>query len=434
MQRINRIGVFLVLFISAISIQAMGQALQSNTAPADNLFRAGKFAEARKIYTGIAEQDPKNYSAAVRLGEIALLSNQFDDSQKWLERALALKPGDADAKIMLAEAFYRQDKFDKAAAALSGVGPEDADKMANYLTLNVPQLQSFKGQTPYELQGAGESTSLKFVTTQLLPVVQVRINGGPEKTFFIDTGNSVLLLDTEFARELGIKSFGSVQGTFSGGLHAAVQIGRSDSLTLGDWTLKNVPVAMLPLRSFSKSFGVNEIDGCIGTNVLYQFLSTIDYPAGELVLRRGTISNLKKFDAAASAKNVVVPFWLAGDHFIVARGRVETLPPTLLFVDSGLAGAGVKLAGSVIKQAGITLQEDKASEGAGGGGKLKIVPYTVSALTFGDITEKNVPGLYDGPFPFENAWGFHVSGMVGNDFLKSYAVTFDFIGMRIILR
>ena len=67
MQRINRIGVFLALFISAISIQAMGQALQPNTAPADSLFRAGKFAEARKIYTRIAEQDPKNYSAAVRL-------------------------------------------------------------------------------------------------------------------------------------------------------------------------------------------------------------------------------------------------------------------------------------------------------------------------------------------------------------------------------
>jgi hypothetical protein len=64
---------------------------------------------------------------------------------------------------------------------------------------------------------------------------------------------------------------------------------------------------------------------------------------------------------------------------------VETIPPTLLFVDSGLAGAGVKLAKSVIKEAGSKLEEDKAYEGAGGGGKLKIVPYTVRQLSFGDV-------------------------------------------------
>jgi hypothetical protein len=95
---------------------------------------------------------------------------------------------------------------------------------------------------------------------------------------------------------------------------------------------------------------------------------------------------------------------------------VETLPPTLLFVDSGLAGAGVKLAESVIEQAGIKFEEDKAYEGAGGGGKLKIVPYTVGQVSFGDIEEHNVPGLYDGPFPWENSFGYHLSGMDGHDY------------------
>ena len=111
---------------------------------------------------------------------------------------------------------------------------------------------------------------------------------------------------------------------------------------------------------------------------------------------------------------------------MVGWGRVETIPPALLFVDTGLAGAGVKLAESVIKEAGIKLEEDKAYEGAGGGGKLKIVPYTVRRLSFGDIQEDNVAGLYDGPFPWENTFGFHLAGMVGHDFFKPYAVTFDF--------
>src|SRR5271166_6554741 len=134
------------------------------------------------------------------------------------------------------------------------------------------------------------------------------------------------------------------------------------------------------------------------------FLATLDFPHGELVLRRKTAKSLGQFVAASSDKRVAVPFWIASDHFMVGWGRVETIPPTLLFVDSGLAGAGVKLAESVIKEAGIELEEDKAYEGAGGGGKLKLVPYSVRRLSFGAVQENNVPGIYDGPFPWENTF------------------------------
>ena len=48
----------------------------------------------------------------------------------------------------------------------------------------------------------------------------------------------------------------------------------------------------------------------------------------------------------------------------------------------------MKLAESVVKEAGIKLEEAKAYEGAGGGGKLKIVPYTVHHLSFGDIHKR----------------------------------------------
>jgi predicted aspartyl protease len=294
-------------------------------------------------------------------------------------------------------------------------------------------LESFKSQTPYELKGKGASTRLKFLKTDPLPVVSVRVNGGDEVTFFIDTGVSEVALDTDFAKELGVTQFGAVQGTFSGGQHAEVQVGRIESLTVGDWTVKNLPTAMLPLRQLSKDLGVKRIDGAVGTTLFYHFLATMDYPRGELVLRRKTAESLEQF-TKSSGKKVVVPFWIASDHFMVGWGRVETLAPALLFVDTGLADAGVKLAESVIKEAGIKLEEDKASEGAGGGGKLKIVPYTVHQLSFGDIKEKNVPGLYDGPFPWEYTFGFHLAGMVGHDFFKLYAVTFDFKNMQIFLQ
>ena len=419
----------------SFSGQATSQPRQSEIDSADRLFQVGKFAEAGKLYSQIAAQNPKNYSATLQLGRIALLSNRLDDAQKWLEKAITLQPGDADAKVMLAEVFYRRDDFQKAAASLNGV-EVSSNKLiiSQYPTLNVAKLESFKGQTPYELHGNGTSTRLKFLKTDPLPVVNVRVNGGDEVTFFIDTGGSEVALDTDFAKELGAPQFGAVQGTFSGGQHAEVQVGRIESLTVGDWTIKNLPTAMLPLRQLSKGLGVKQIDGIIGTTLFYHFLATMDYPHGELVLRRKTAKSLERFMATSSGKRVIVPFWMASDHFMVGWGRVETLPPALLFVDTGLADAGVKLAESAIKEAGIKLEKDKASEGAGGGGKLKIVPYTVHQLSFGDIKEDNVRGLYDGPFPWENMFGFHLAGMVGHDFFKPYAVTFDFQNMQILLQ
>ncbi|HMC24608.1 MAG TPA: aspartyl protease family protein [Candidatus Udaeobacter sp.] len=414
--------------------QAASEPKQPEIDSADRLFQLGKFADAGKLYAQIAAQQPNYYSATLRLGRIALLSNRLDDAQRWLEKAISLRPNDTDAKVMLAEAFYRRDDFQRAAASLNGVDVSSNKLIIEqYPTLNVAMLESFKGQTPYELQGNGTSTHVKFVKTDPLPVVNVRVNGGKEVTFFIDTGGSEVTLDTDFAKELGAPQFAAVQGTFSGGQHTEVRLGRIESLTIGDWTIKNVPTAMLPLRQLSEGFGVKQIDGIIGTTLFYHFLATMDYPHGELVLRRKDAKSLEELKKSPGNR-VAVPIWMASDHFMVGWGRVETLPPTLLFVDSGLMGAGVKLTESVIKEAGIKLEKNKAEEGAGGGGKLKIVPYTVRHLSFGEIKEENVPGLYDGPFPWENMFGFHLAGMVGHDFLKPYAVTFDFQNMQIFLQ
>jgi predicted aspartyl protease len=419
---------------TAATAEPTARPRQSEVDSAGRLFQAGKFAEAGKLYSQIVAQNPKDYSATLHLGRIALLSNRLDDAQKWLQKAIMLQPNDTDPKVMLAEVFYRRDDFQKAAASLSGLDVRSNKLIIEqYPTLNVAMLKSFKGQTPYELHGDGTSTRVKFVKTDPLPVVNVRVNGGKEVTFFIDTGGSEVALDTDFARELGVPQFGAVQGTFSGGQHTNVQLGRIESLTVGDWTVKNVPTAMLPLRQLSEGLGVKQINGIIGTTLFYHFLTTMDYPRGELVLRRKDAKSLEEFTKSAG-KRVVVPIWMASDHFMVGWGRVETLPPSLLFVDTGLVGAGVKLAESVIKEAGIKLEENKAFEGAGGGGKLKIVPYTVHQLSFGDIKEENVPGLYDGPFPWENMFGFHLAGMVGHDFFKPYAVTFEFDNMQIFLR
>ena len=125
---------------------ATSQPKPSEIESADRLFEAGKFAEAGDVYARIVAQDPEDYAATLRLGRIALLSNRLDDAQEWLDKAIALRPGEADAKVMLAEAFYRRDDFQKAADALTGV--DVANNRADHFA--VPD---FERREAGELQG-----------------------------------------------------------------------------------------------------------------------------------------------------------------------------------------------------------------------------------------------------------------------------------------
>jgi hypothetical protein len=105
-----------------------------------------------------------------------------------------------------------------------------------------------------------------------------------------------------------------------GGQHAEVLNGNVDSLTLGEWTLCNLPVGILPLRQLPQGLGVKHLDGCIGTNVLYHFLAALDYPHGQLVLRKKKAQNDHTLENKSTGKSVVVPIWMAGNDYMVGWG------------------------------------------------------------------------------------------------------------------
>ena len=390
-------------------------------------FRAGDFAGAEKTYLKIRNEDPKDHRAAARLGYIALLANRLEDAQKWLTEAIKLKPEEAALKSLLAEAYYRQDRFQQAVPLLRASRKEAMAK----------KLESFKNVSPYRIEGTAEVTNLEFVITDPLPLVQVRVNNSELVNFLIDTGGAELIIDTEFAKEIGATLFKSEVGTFAGGKKAPFQHGRVDSLTLGGFTVKNVPAHILDVRRFSQPiFAGTRVDGIIGTVLLYHFFATLDYPEGQLILQRRTEQNLKQLEQEAGEQgSVVVPFWMAGDHFMVAWGTVNNSQPMLFVVDTGFAGGGFSCPESTLRKADITLQEDQADYGLGGGGKVRVTPFVVDVLTLGDAREHKIQGSYaEGGFPLEEAFGFHIGGLVSHGFFRPYSLTFDFVGMRYFLR
>jgi hypothetical protein len=418
--------------------------MKAHQPDADELFKAGKFAEAAQDYTAALREDPDSIQALTRLGMIALLANRLDDAQKWLTRAsdlkrkkswgrraldLAaqrlLKSAEQTPEAMLGQIFYLRDDYRQAAPLLRATGWKT----------QATKVESFGNARPYYIEGRAEVAQVKFVMTDPLPVVQVCVNGGEPVNFFIDTGGAEVIIDAEFAKEVGAALFGMERGVFGGGKVAGYQHGRIDSLTLGDLVVKNVPVTVMDVRRFSDPvFGGKRVDGIIGTFFLYHFLATLDYPAGELILQPKTEQNLQRLELTAKEHSyAVVPFWMA-DHYMVARGTVNGSQPLLWFVDTGLAGAGFTCPPSTSQEVGIKLSGGPVIEGGGGGGKFASTLFEAAELTLGDAKEQNVQGVY-GAFPpqIENAFGFRIGGLISHTFFRPYAFTLDFTGMRYFL-
>lgn len=384
----------------------------------DAFFLEGKFTEAEKEYKKVLKEDSQNLKALMQGGNIALLSNRFKEAESFLKQALHLAPENPSLKSLLAEVYYRMDDFPVAAPLFREIGREVVAK----------KLESFQTTNPYQLEGPKE-TRLKFFMTDPLPVVKVSINDSKPVNFFIDTGGAELILDSEFVKEVGVIDFGSEP------VSPEIQLGHGlvETLTLGEFTIKNVPIHILNTRQYNEIFGGMRIDGVIGTVFLYHFLATINYPGAELILRRQSREVLKNFEQmAAKRKDISVPFWMAGDHFIVAWGTVNNSSPMLFFVDTGLARKAFTAPESTLKEADIHPDISKASEGLTIYGKEKHIPFTIAELTLGEAAEKNLDGSTMN-FQVEYIFGFRIGGLISHQFFRKYALTLDFTGMRLFL-
>jgi predicted aspartyl protease len=150
-------------------------------------------------------------------------------------------------------------------------------------------------------------------------------------------------------------------------------------------------------------------------------------------VRRRTPAVRERFEREAVARRAIaLPFWMAGDHFMFAWGRVNGRPPVLLFVDTGLAGGGFVCSDSAARSYGIDLSRATTSEGVGGAGKTQVTWFSVDSLSLGPATGRNIRGAV-GALRFRESFGFDAGGIISHQFFRPFALTFDFDGMRLWL-
>jgi predicted aspartyl protease len=425
----------LTLLFGPSAVLGAVPARQDSIFAADAAFQAGHFVAAQAAYTRLLQRNPNAYGALLGLGTLALYANRLAEARTQLERARSVRPNDVEPRVLLAEAAMRRDAFSVAESLVSAINFGGSPLQQRYSgSVSARQLASFRDRKPYVVDGPGDVATIPFVKTDPLPLVHARVNGAPETTFLIDTGGAQVVLDPNYARELRVPQYGAMTGLFAGGKRIGVPYGRIDALTLGAWHIRNVPIQLVSVRPIAAAVGVKRVDGVIGSVLLYHFLSTMDYAKGRLILRRIGGPAARAFTKASSAARTV-PFLLVGDHFEFAEGHVNALPPAQFDVDTGLGGAGVNLSDELLAAAKIRLNKKQATVGVGGAGDTQTIPYTVPTVWLGGVRRTGVAGFYDGGIsPLKQQLGFTVGSVIGHDFFRPFALTFDFQRMLLVIR
>ncbi|MEV0379476.1 aspartyl protease family protein [Nonomuraea sp. NPDC050643] len=410
---LRRAGLAVGLGAALPLMEGAGRAMAATSDP-DRLFEAGRFGPADRGYASLLRENPGDAHALAQRGRIALLSNDFGRAERFLARAVELAPGNGSAKRHLADCFVRQDDVARAVPLLRSTGdPTDAAYADQYAGVT---------GRPYQMAGA-QKTRLPFVSVDPLPSVRVSVNGGPERTFLIDTGGT-LALTTKTAQEAGLRAM-ATSTTHPAGQTLTTYHGVMESYRLGDVVLRNVPVVWYDLRVPTLPDGSLPA-GVIGTTLLYHFIATMDYAGQALVLRRKTAAQVRELRAEAGRTGADrLPLWIAGDHVPCTMGSVNHDGPRVASLDTGGMGLGILMNEKNAKRAGVEIDYDHPQDM----GPMRVYPIAPARISLGRAVGRNVTGLV-GDWPWLSLFGFETIGNFSHEFFKRRAITFDYASME----
>jgi predicted aspartyl protease len=384
---------------AALAMKTGLTAASASSPDPDQLFQSGWFAAADRGYATLLKQDPGDAHAWAQRGYIALLSNRFADTERFLGQALELAPGDQVSMQRLADCFVRQDDFARAVPLLLKSGDR----------IGAAQYSAVTG-TPYEMRGES-SARLPFQAIDPLPLVEASVNG-EKATFVLDTG-ATFGFTAAMAKQAGVRVVTTVMVNHGNG-PVPSYIGVVESLRLGGIEIRNVPV-MWDDTSFQDAPG--GAVGAIGTTIFYHFRTTMDYAGRALLLR-------PKTGPAAGA--ATAPLWLAPDHFMFSHGRIGHAGPGPVLLDTGGVGLGVVLTKAQAAQADVTPDYSQPGPYLG----VTAYPCTVGQVELGPVARRDVPGAV-GPFAEPVSFGFGNLGTLSHEFFKPLSVTFDYVSMTL---
>lgn len=398
------------------------------------LYESGDFWKAWDVARPFAQAIDPSLDARALAARLAFLLGDYATAERLYGALLTparIEPsGYVSALVGLMFTYYEQNDFDAIRALQFPPGVELPQYKA---------IRAFEGR-PYALEWSTDDkvSVVPFVMTDPLPLLMVEVNRVPIAMFF-DTGADTLIIDPDIAEALGAEPSVSATGPFGGGLEAEYGFGQVASLKLGDVTIDNVPTTILPSKRWSgiyKDKGII-LGGVVGTAVLRQFLATVDYERGQLVLRERHAAGLDRSRPPQPEKETVeIPFALDYPHLMLTRGGLNDHDGLTLFVDSGLA-SDAKCAAPLQTLAYLGIPAPKVEEidsVGGGGGVWKRGYFELGSIRMGPLGQGPAKGEFGALAPESyRSRGYVQDALISHSFLREYATwTLDFDRMTFV--
>ncbi len=283
-------------------------------------------------------------------------------------------------------------------------------------------LEAVKDLDLYAGPALGETHEAEFSMTGFdLIRLPVRINGN-DSAAIVDTGAAYTILTESFGREVGVHEIPNSRA-FGRGLHAEefpLTFGIADRLDFAGFSVRSVPVMLMPDDAllFETSRGRFPVPMVLGLHLIKEFTVELDYGHRRLQLARA--------DYRGAGRDPEQNLFLARGRLFV-RSSINQAGWYQLLLDTGseptmLTSGGVKRAG--VPASGRFYPKKLYGLGRSQAEWSRVDSVTIGvsgfAVRFRNLVVKQDEGALE-------------DGVLGNSFLKNFAVRIDFRRMRLTL-
>jgi len=412
-----RLGDFQGAFKEATTLnQAHTDNAQVAAAYGEALWASGRFEEAEAAYERALKLDPEQARARHGRARSLAAMNRLSDAMVEAQEALRLNPREGEFHYTVGSIYERMNRFDEAAAAFGNyvnlLPNRDRSEKAAWARAEIRFLQSFKDRRPLDMGSQAETRTWTVpITIQHDKVfVKGKVNGGSQD-FVLDTGAERTVISRDVARRRGVAPITYMQSAGVGdvGLRG-LQVGRIDSLEIGDLKLRNVPCLI-------KNPPLGEIPGREPESFSPLALGLsmrIDYHRRQLVISR-------TFEPTTYAAELP----LRMHRLAMVRGTVNGSLPATFVIDTG--GEVISISDTtagLIQPATPFRRIPLKVYGTSGWDKDAFLMPNVD-LEFNSIRFDHIPVVVLNLRAPSALLGFQLGGIVGHKFLSKYRVTID---------
>jgi len=239
-----------------------------------------------EFYQRAIQVDPNFAPAYYRLGAIYFRKADYDLSAEHFVKFLQFA-SEADIRTYNVELYFAPEDLEpfRETVEESSPKPEGQEVVAGSgegeIAASGEEAVTESGEEAVTEPSEGVESIIRFSSTSGHMTVPAVLNGSNNLTMLFDTGAGITVISRELARDLGVRMDpGKSLKLRTVAANVQAQMATLDSITVGDFTKTDFPVAVVDLGSESKK----RFDGILGMDFLSTYMIRIDNQTSSISL------------------------------------------------------------------------------------------------------------------------------------------------------